>query len=73
MTQDPFYQPEAPTPAYTPEPASKGNNKTLIIVIVVVVVLLLCCCCAVASYYLWQNGDRIMYDLGLNLLNLLIR
>lgn len=73
MTQDPFYEPDAPTSYQTPPVSNAQNkNKTLIIVIVVVAVLLLCCCCAAAAWFLWNNGDQILYELGLSSLLMLI-
>lgn len=70
MTQGPFYESES-SGAYATPPAPKKNN-TLLIVIIVAVVLLLCCCCAGAVWFLWNNGDQILYELGLNLLTVLV-
>ena len=69
MTQDPFYEQQSPD-TYAPPPAPKKNNTVLIIVIVAAV-LLLCCCCVAAGWFLWNNGDAILYELGINLLTLL--
>jgi len=73
MTQDPFYESGAPASYQAPPaPEAPNKNKTLIIVIVVVAVLLLCCCCAAAAWFLWNNGDDILYELGLSSLLMLI-
>ena len=70
MTQDPFYETESPG-TYVAPPAPKKNN-TVLIIIIVAVVLLLCCCCVAVAWFLWNNGDDILYELGINLLTLLI-
>lgn len=70
MTQDPFYETESPG-AYAPPPAPKKNN-TVLIIIIVAAVLLLCCCCIAAGWFLWNNGDQILSDLGINLFTLRI-
>lgn len=43
----------------------KKNNKTLIIIIAVIVVL--CCCCIAigGASWLWNNGDALLYELGI--------
>ena len=65
MTQDPFYEPDPPSYQAEPIEEKSAKNKTLIIIIIVAAVLLLCCCCAVAAWFLWQNGDQILEQLGL--------
>ena len=47
------------------EPEPKKNNRTLIIAVVAVVVL--CCCCVAISsgIWLWNNGDALLYNLGI--------
>ena len=47
------------------EPEPKKNNRTLIIAVVAVVVL--CCCCVAISsgVWLWNNGDALLYNLGI--------
>ena len=73
MTQDPFYEPQAPTNYQVPPPpAPEKKNKTLIIILVVAAVLLLCCCVGVSGYLLWTYGDAILYELGLSSLMTLI-
>ncbi len=47
-------------------PAEEPANKNRTIIIVVVVLVVLCCCCIVLAG-LWQYGDQIMYELGLQL------
>ncbi len=53
------FDPTAPPPA----PAPQKNNTWLIIVIVLVV---LCCCCVggIGIYWLWNNGDKLLQNLG---------
>ena len=69
MTQGPIRLEPAPEnipPAdysYPVEPEKK-NNKTLIIILIVAAVLLLCCCCGGVVWFLWNNGDDIMQELG---------
>jgi len=76
----PEYPPESIPPVETevlppmgasPEPPKK-NNKTLIIILVVAAVLLLCCCCGTAGWFLWENGDDILYELDLTMLPVLL-
>jgi len=46
------------------------NNTRRIVIIVVVVLVILCCCCVAGGYglvWLWNNGDRLLQDLGLSL------
>jgi hypothetical protein len=46
--------------------APKSNRRTIIIVVVIAVILL-CCCCPVIGYglyWLWQNGDSLLGNLG---------
>lgn len=54
-----------PTPVYTPEEPKKKSNTVLIIVIVVLIVL--CCCCVFAGgigWWLWNNGDALLEQMG---------
>ncbi len=60
--QEPAYTP--PTDYSYPVEPEKKNNKTLIIILVVAAVLLLCCCCGGIGWFLWNNGDDIMRELG---------
>lgn len=48
------------------EEAPKKNNTPLIIGIVVLVVLC-CCCSSIAGWWLWENGDQLLRDLGISL------
>jgi hypothetical protein len=43
----------------------KKNNRTLIIVIVALVVLCCCCVAIASSVWLWNNGDALLYNLGI--------
>jgi hypothetical protein len=53
-----------PTSTPAPDQPQPKSNQGMIIAIVVVVVL--CCCCASAAggWYLWNNGDQMLQDLG---------
>ncbi len=72
MTQDPFYEPAPSGYQAAPVAEKTGKNKTLITIIIVIAVLLLCCCCAGTGWFLWNNGDQILYELGLNLPMMLV-
>ncbi len=54
------FDPTAPPPA----PAPKKSSNTWLIVVIVLVVL--CCCCVGlgAAYWLWNNGDKLIQNLG---------
>ena len=73
MTQDPFYEPDPPSYQAEPIEEKPARNKTTIIIIVVAAVLLLCCCCAAVGWFFWNYGDQILYELGLNVLMMLVR
>ncbi len=73
MTQDPFYQSQPSSPNYYDPPKQQNSNRTLIIIIVAIVTLFLCCCCPSTVWLLWEFGDQIVYELDLNILNVLIR
>ncbi len=42
------------------------SNQRNVIIIVVIVVIVLCCCClgGIAAWWLWNNGDALLRDMG---------
>jgi hypothetical protein len=58
--------PVTPTPEVLPPVQPEKKSRTGLIIGIVVAVL--CCCCLVfggLGYWLWNNGDQLMQQLGM--------